>query len=493
MRLSVEFHEMIVMNVAFYLLTPKKEISQLRIFITYGAYTIVNNRKKYIPFTMLLPLEVVTSQWDAELQQAKTSKTYPDGSIINNRLLRIKGKLADYENLMIASNKPIEKEGVKEAIEQVFGIKPKPVQPDRIYLRDIGREVIAKSESGERLTKEGNKIMNNVFRKYENALYHLDHYERLHGRVLITDLNKAFGDKLQTYFNSLGLAHNTKINIMIQYKIFLNYAVSKGLMQDTDYRKSIPPEIESDKIALTLDEVNRIYELNLDGRLENARDVFIVGIWTMLRWQDYSTLQGVNLDGNLITVNTTKTHEKVVLPIHWQLQEILNKYDGKFPEPYSQQKFNDALKEIGKLAEITAETEITAVKGGKVLKKVIPRYSLISSHTARRTGATMFYLAGVPKKQIMLLTGHTTEENFDRYIRIGKLANAQILSELSFLKKQVRLPVLEKEFKNGVYWAQFEGEKLICEVYQGVIYFTRREALAVNVFLNKGGKVIVAL
>ena len=59
---------------------------------------------------------------------------------------------------------------------------------------------------------------------------------------------------------------------------------------------------------------------------------------------------------------------------------------------------------------------------------------LVISHTARRSGATNMYLAGIPTFRIMLLTGHTTEESFFKYIRIGKEENANVLSEYPFFK-----------------------------------------------------------
>jgi len=70
--------------------------------------------------------------------------------------------------------------------------------------------------------------------------------------------------------------------------------------------------------------------------------------------------------------------------------------------------------------------------GLKVVRKRMKKYELVSSHTARRSAATNMYLSGIPTARIMLLTGHTTEQSFFRYIRIEKEENANILAESIF-------------------------------------------------------------
>jgi integrase len=55
-------------------------------------------------------------------------------------------------------------------------------------------------------------------------------------------------------------------------------------------------------------------------------------------------------------------------------------------------------------------------------------YSLISSHTARRSFATNYYLQGFPRLDLMKITGHKTEKSFLKYIRVSKLDTAMRLS-----------------------------------------------------------------
>ena len=63
---------------------------------------------------------------------------------------------------------------------------------------------------------------------------------------------------------------------------------------------------------------------------------------------------------------------------------------------------------------------IEEVKGGLKVSKKVPKNELIKTHTARRTGCTNMYLAGIPSIDIMKISGHKTEKEFLGYIKVTK-------------------------------------------------------------------------
>ena len=67
-------------------------------------------------------------------------------------------------------------------------------------------------------------------------------------------------------------------------------------------------------------------------------------------------------------------------------------------------------------AEINEDVRITEVKEGKKVDKAVPKYTQIMTHTARRSGATNMFKAGIPATSIMKITGHRPEPNFFKYI-----------------------------------------------------------------------------
>jgi NACalpha-BTF3-like transcription factor len=121
--------------------------------------------------------------------------------------------------------------------------------------------------------------------------------------------------------------------------------------------------------------------------------------------------------------------------MHWVIREILERRDNVLPEAVSNQKLNDALKELGKLADITEEVEVTITRGDRRVTVRRPKYALMTTHTARRSGCTNMYLAGIDIYTIMGFSGHTTEKSFRRYIKIKQEENAQRFLEHPFFKK----------------------------------------------------------
>lgn len=58
----------------------------------------------------------------------------------------------------------------------------------------------------------------------------------------------------------------------------------------------------------------------------------------------------------------------------------------------------------------------------------------VTSHTARRSGLTNLYKAGVSTYRCMLISGHTSEKTFFKYIKITAKENAEDLKACSFFR-----------------------------------------------------------
>jgi Phage integrase family. len=97
------------------------------------------------------------------------------------------------------------------------------------------------------------------------------------------------------------------------------------------------------------------------------------------------------------------------------VRETLERYDYSIPTDTNQES-NWKIKEIGRLAGITNVISINGETG--------PKYQFISTHTARRSGATNLYIAGVSSKIIMALGGWKKEVNMLKYIRVTNLETA---------------------------------------------------------------------
>ena len=121
-----------------------------------------------------------------------------------------------------------------------------------------------------------------------------------------------------------------------------------------------------------------------------------------------------------INIRQHKTGAKVAVPVSSECKAILEKYNFQMPH-LADQVINRYIKEIGKMADINDIVELEETKGGTIKMQRYEKWQVIHSHTARRTGATLMYLAGMDVYDIMKITGHSTPIMLKKYIKADQL------------------------------------------------------------------------
>jgi integrase len=70
---------------------------------------------------------------------------------------------------------------------------------------------------------------------------------------------------------------------------------------------------------------------------------------------------------------------------------------------------------------------------------IMPKYELISSHTARRSGITNLYKLGIfDTRELMALSGHKSERVFENYIKVGVSEQADRIAEKMRLAQKAK-------------------------------------------------------
>lgn len=254
--------------------------------------------------------------------------------------------------------------------------------------------------------------------------------------------NKNFESTFEKWcIETKGYSANTIPASLSILKVWLNAATKEGLTTNSDYLHYKAKTKEVDNIYLNEDEITRIYNLDIESlkangeidkksKIEVTRDLFIIGCWTGLRLSDLNKLNETaifNFEEDCVSIITEKTHEQVIIPLHQYVKEIYEKYNGSFPRMIVKDKSIAHLKELGRFAKIEEFVDIKTFKAGKYEIQRYKKYQLIKNHTARRSFATNLYLRGATTINIMKLTGHTTEANFMKYIKITKKENMDIM------------------------------------------------------------------
>lgn len=231
----------------------------------------------------------------------------------------------------------------------------------------------------------------------------------------------------------LGLSPNTIAKDVRLLKVFMNEAVDLGYTTNLQFKhnKFTHAGVDTDAVYLSEKEVIDLYRFDLshNKKLEQVRDLFVFGCFVGLRFSDYNDVKPENIvqmDGDyFIKLITKKTKDLVIIPCNPVVLDIFKKYrsnNNKLPKSLSNQKFNDYIKEACKMAGM-------AEKGRLSTSPELELWQCISSHTARRSFATNYYLQGFPTIDLMKITGHKTEKAFLKYIRVTKLDTAKRLSQ----------------------------------------------------------------
>lgn len=257
-----------------------------------------------------------------------------------------------------------------------------------------------------------------------------------------SDINLEFYDELQSYLGDQGLKVNYLGGQVKYIKKFMNESLSEGLHSNLTYKHKefVKQTAKADNVSLSFEQLEALQDYDFSDNLsyDNARDLFLVGCWTGLRYSDYSRLTKANLNNGFIDILTKKTNKQVVIPILKPLKEILSKYkksDTGFPRAISDVKLNKYIKDICRIVGEEVDKSFlkeesvtdTSINGGAAVK--VAFYKRVSTHTGRRSFATNAVRLNIPKSVIMQISGHTTEKAFDTYVGIKSREMASILGD----------------------------------------------------------------
>lgn len=275
-------------------------------------------------------------------------------------------------------------------------------------------------------------------RAYRCITRHLKEYENARGvKIMSNTFTSDVAEDFVFYLKDKNLMTSTIAGYYTKLCYMFRRMGKHNFKVDYSFEEYFIAGEESVSVYISTDEIEKIASMNIRKKERDiVRDRLVCNCLVGLRIGDYNSLTIENIIGNVISIKTQKTGEPVEIPIHPIVKRILEKYGGNFP-PYSKstQNYNAVIKRICRDAGLTDKVRWERTIGHKVVRKTVPRYELITAHTARRSFATNAYLAGIPTARIMLMTGHKTETAFFSYIRIRKSENAATLSKHEFFNQ----------------------------------------------------------
>lgn len=320
--------------------------------------------------------------------------------------------IKQYENKTTA----ITKDWLKDTVHDFYNPKTETVVSDEL-LQFFDFYLSTKKHTIKASTLRKLKVVRNKIENFENDL---------NRKYKIKDIDKSFLDefinwsKELQYDNSV-INDNFKIIRSVckeaqQYDIEINknlYLLSTGIKDTPAF-----------KIYLTVDELKQINELNnLPEHLDSARDWLVISCYTGQRISDFKrfTPDMIRKQGGraFIDIRQLKTNKNVSIPLVPIVEGILKKRNGNFPPTTTDQRYNDYIKRVCRLAKINEPThgKIANVTdlGTRKEAGIYPKWQLIASHVGRRSFATNYY-GKLPTSYIKDITGHGTEAMLLKYI-----------------------------------------------------------------------------
>lgn len=417
-------------SVKFYLRDSKAEKSSIYFFLNYGAYEIINAKKKYLPLKYYISESINPIYWNTKVGRAKQDKRFKQFPEFNARLQYIEDEALSILRKMQNDNSIINNETLKKELDNIF-----KSESDKTI---VETQIL---DFAERFKDIAN-ITESTKKSYARVITDLKEYEQHEGIKLTFDkIDIDFHDSFIKHLQTKDYAPNTIGTRIKVIKTFMRASHERGLHNNTDYQKKAfsKPREETSAVYLNDEELTKLYKLDLSNnkKFDNVRDWFLIGAYTGLRFSDLSKLTKDNIKTDMIHIKTQKTGTLIAVPLHTYVKNILDKHDYNLPAIISNQKFNEYIKEIAQKAEITAPVIVDEIRGGVKFRKSESKYKLISAHTARRSFATNAFIAGVPAIQVMKMTGHKTEGAFMKYIKISEQENAKKLQLHPFFNKMI--------------------------------------------------------
>ena len=217
---------------------------------------------------------------------------------------------------------------------------------------------------------------------------------------------------------------DTSIGVMCaRLRALLSWAAKYKAPVSPTYTEYVIPKTVPHEIALSADDVSRVTYFDYRDAMSRVRDMFVLSVCLYQRHSDMVRIGPSNFERNKFTITQQKTGIVATVDIdRFSIEpktayKILDRYG--FTAPYTatignyNRRLHDLMRDVG----FTDTVRVDGFVDGVMTSTEVPRFELITSHTARRTAITVGVDRGLNVHDLRKCSGHADLKNFDRYIR----------------------------------------------------------------------------
>jgi site-specific recombinase XerD len=239
-------------------------------------------------------------------------------------------------------------------------------------------------------------------------------------RIEFDDINSELVSKYADYLFGIGHSDNTVHKNIKRLRIFMSYTKKIGLHSNERYRDYNVSQKDGRIVFLDWTEVKRLIDYKTDDELERrVLDNFLFGCMTAMRFSDYhalkrSEIEEVSFEGipdvfHAAKFRQLKTNKMTVIPLLPEALAIVNRNstqanDLALPK-VTNQVINRTIKDICKKVGINSKVPVDTFKGEDRVTSYSPKWSLVTSHTARKTFISVAASKSLPISLVASIAG----------------------------------------------------------------------------------------
>lgn len=362
------------MTIRFFLDNPGRETSPISVVVSFSG----KQYKKGIATT------VETKFWDQERQLSSVNQRHRNGIAVNSSIKK-------WENAIDAAFQNIQTDNIEIRDRAHFwGLVQ--CEMDGTPYDQLNRNYTYFSDYFENgfIKKHFTKKAHSRIVRFNVILQKVKDFEGHAGRhYTFEEIGLKFYQQFQDYMRSLKHSDNYFGSVVSVIKQVMREAKDiDKLHSSTEFLSSQFKAVshEVDAVYLTTDELNKIHQAEIGDAFVNqfypraegatrasvirsyniVKNRFLIGAFTGLRMSDFNRIDADNIKDGRITAITKKTTQKVIIPIHPVVRQILdNGFD--LNESLSEQKTRLYIKDICKFVGITEDVPIRENEGGKMV------------------------------------------------------------------------------------------------------------------------------
>lgn len=228
--------------------------------------------------------------------------------------------------------------------------------------------------------------------------YHtlMNDIDRFRPNTHINDIDYKWIADYERHLKERNVAHNTRISRLRLLRAVINEALKRDIISQDPFRRIHLDAMEAKKGYVTMPQLKKLESMELQGKEDRVRDLFLIGCYTGLRFSDVRTLRAEHFTADgWLKKKTQKTGAVVEIPytrlFRGGMVRLIDKYHGD-------------IGTLTKKAPTNSETN-------RILKSILTNVQAdphVTFHSSRHTFATLLSKQGIGIETIQRMLGHSS-------------------------------------------------------------------------------------